>query len=465
MQEGAPKHYTVTGGPKGPPVLGVIADVIRDPLTQLAHNALTYGDIIPFKILGQQIYQVNHPDLVRYVLMENHKNYRKSSVYIRFESVLGQGLLTSNGEKWRRDRQKIQPMFKREQIEGYYFAVVNEVTEKYKKRWLSLTEKGPATLDITQEMAALTLEVIVKLIFGKDALSEDDIHSLYHSACVFLEYLKPVRILPKVDFDRVFHTPRYGAFKKELGNLQRLITSLLEQYSSGQVTDRFNMMALLLAAQKEDPEHFTEQDVRDQCATMIFAGFETTSLLMQWMWYALDERPDIGESLRAEITGIAPCTLAVDSRALAYDDINKMDYLGMVFKETMRMYPSFWVTSREPIADDMFGDFKVKRGSVIVLPQIVMHRHPRFWDRPNAFIPERFTPENEALIDDGMYFPFSHGARKCSGYRLAEMEAKVVFAKLFPLFKVKVQNALANGLYPSVSLQPKHSIQVEISRA
>jgi cytochrome P450 len=131
----------------------------------------------------------------------------------------------------------------------------------------------------------------------------------------------------------------------------------------------------------------------------------------------------------------------------------------------MRLYPSFWVTSREPIEDDYLGDYKIKQGTLVVLPQIIMHRHPRWWDNPNALIPERFFPENEMQIDEGLYFPFSQGARKCSGYRLAEMEAKTIFTKFLPLFNITIVNAVATGFDPAISLRPTQPLIARISRA
>lgn len=465
MQDPAKKSYTVTGGPKGLPILGTIDGMLRDPLGFFLENSLRYGDIIPFHDKGKKFIQVNHPELVKYVLMENHKNYYKSKSYIRYESAIGQGLLTSNGEKWRQDRQKIQPMFKKEQIEGYYFNVISEVSEIYKQRWYALTEKGKARLDLTREMSAITTEIILKLIFGKDNLNEKSIMALHHSYSVFVDYLKYPRLFSKIDLSKLFHTPAYFQFKRELENVDAIIASLLAEHRKGKSPDKYNMLVLLSEAQKEDPTHFSEADIRDHTVSMVFAGFETTSILMQWMWYALDARPDITDKLRSEIIRHAPCTGMPSSSTLSYDAINKMDYLSMVIKETMRRYPPFWITSREPVEDDYFGDYKVKSGTTIILPQIIMHHHPRWWNEPNAFIPERFLPENEARIAEGAYFPFSHGPRKCSGYKLAEMEAKIIFSKLLPPFNVKALNSLGNNINPGITLKIKKPMVAEITRA
>lgn len=463
MQDAA-RTYSMTGGPRGSPIVGMMQAAKKDPLGLLTDNARRYGDIIPFSMFGRKVVQVNHPELVRYVLMENHKNYYKSKGYIRFESVLGQGLFTSNGDKWKRDRQRIQPMFKREQIEGYYFDVVNEVSEKYKKRWLSLTERGAAQINITREMAAITIEIVVKLLFGKGNLDEATIASIHHSYAVFMAYLKKARILPKVDLGAVFHTAAHAQFRKEIDNIEAILNSLLDQYKSGTATDKYNMLALLYAAQQQDPEHFTEQDIRDQSISMVFAGFETTSLLMQWLWYVLDAHPQVAERLRADVTAHAPDTAKEDSAGITFEQIARMDVLGAAINETMRLYPPIWMNGRAPVEDDRLGDYRIERGTVVLLPQFVMHRHPRWWDAPEEFRLERFLNGNEEKIDSGLFFPFSLGPRKCIGYRLAEMEARLVLAKLVPLFRVRALNASGNALDPGISLKLSQPLMAEITR-
>jgi cytochrome P450 len=460
-----PVRFTVNGGPKGYPLLGMLLHVKRDPIGVLADNALRYGDIIPIPMLGLKSIQINHPDLVRHVLMENHRNYQKSDVYIRFESVLGQGLLTSNGDKWKRDRQKIQPMFKREQVEGYFFDVINHVAERYKQRWWKLTQDGAAEIDITREMATLTIEFILKSIFGKDNMDDATIARIHHSFVIFIDYLKDMRLLPKVDMRKLLHMPAYQQFNRELMALHDIVNGLIAQYRDGALTDKYNLLALLYEAQKQDPDAMTDKDIMDHTLTMVFGGFESTSILMQWMWHVLDGRPDIVKKLRDDITGTAPCTAQMDSMGLTYDEAMKMDYLNSFFFESMRLYPPFWVSSRQPLEDDIIGDYKVSKDTVVVVPQIVMHRHPKWWQEPNAFIPERFTAGKGAKIDHGLYFPFSHGPRKCMGYKLVEMEAMVIFAKLLPFFNVKALNVLGNPIDPGISLKLKHPLRVSISRA
>jgi cytochrome P450 len=456
----AKKGYSVSKL-KGLPVLGFLLPALKNPMGLAIKMSQRYGDIISFPVLGQEVIQINHPDLIRYILIQNQKNYKKSKPYVRFESAIGLGLLTSSGDKWRRDRQKIQPMFNREQIAGYYFEVVNEVTEKYKQRWLKLTENGKAEINITSEMAQITTEVILKSIFGKN-IDDETVTSLHHSYSVLIEYLKNIRIIYNVDLRKLFCMPSYFSFKKELANIDNIIKMLSQKYREGGIDNKHNMLALLIEAQKADPVNFSEADIRDHAVSMVFAGFETTSILMQWLWYVLDEYPDIRKKLREDIISNAPCTVTADSTSIKFDDIKRMDYLSLVMKETLRVYPPFWITGREAVEDDYFGDFKVKKGTIITLPQLTMHRHPKWWKDPNSFIPERFSPENQ--IDDGLYFPFLQGGRKCSGINFVDMEARVIIAKLLPLFTVTALNKLDNSLSPGISLKLKNPLMVEISR-
>ncbi len=458
-------RYSVSE-PKGSPVTGLLIPLIKNPLGSIMSlSRQNCGDIVSFKLFGEpeNVIQINHPELVRQVMVDNQKNYAKSKAYIRFRSVGGLGLINSDGEKWKRDRQKIQPMFNREQISNYYFNVTNLVTEKYKKRWLQLTENGKAEVNLTEEMVKITTEIILRSIFGQK-ISDEAVTSLYQSYNVMLDYLKTIRVIYNVDSRRLFCHPAYFKFKKERDNIDHHIKTLTDQYRANPLYDRYNMLSLLIEAQKADPENFSERDIRDQAVTMVFNGFETTSLLMQWLWYLVDDFADAGKKLRTEILTTIPCAATHDSSSLTFAEVQKLDYAGMVIKETLRLYPPIPIVSREAKEDDYFGDFKVKKGSSVIIPIIAMHRNPKYWEHPNSFIPERFLPENEAKIDDGMYLPFMHGGRKCSGHAFVDMEARTIIAKFLSLFKVVILNKVDNKIEPGITLKPKNPLMAEISR-
>jgi len=450
---------------KGAPLIGCLIPMLRDPLNFMLKNAATGGDIIAFNVAGQKTIILNHPDLIRHVMIDNHRNYKKNSAYIRFESAGGLGLLTSHGDKWKRGRQKIQPLFNRERIVGNNYQLVNEVSEKFKQKWLAqLDRSGTFEVDILSEMASLTTEVIMKTVFGSK-MSADMVDELHNAFDVMIDYLKNIRIIAKIDMRKFFRTPGNARFQKALNTVDRIIRDLSDEFHRGETQDKNSMFSLLLEARKNDPDYFDDKEIRDQCVTMLFAGFETTSVLIHWMWYVIDGHPNVKAKLREEIGHLAPCTLAQNSSALSYDAVSRMDYLTAFCRETLRLYPSFWVIGREPLEDDIWGDFKVKKGTAIGLPQFVMHRHPKWWDRPEECLPERFLPLNEVEFDQGIYFPFAHGPRKCSGYMFAEMEAKTIMAKLVPFFDVTCLNKEGNPLAAGMSLKLLHPLKVRISRA
>jgi cytochrome P450 len=457
------KKYTLSQI-KSLPIVGRLLPALRNPLGIVMDSSQRYGDLISFIVMGRHVVQLNHPDLIYHVLMEHSKKYKKSKAYIRFESAIGLGLLTSNGEKWKRDRQKIQPMFGGARVGAYYYDVVNAVSEKYKRRWLAATEHGSFELCLIVEMARLTTEVILKSIFGND-IDDSTVTSLHESYAVLIDYLKRIRVIPQIDSRKLFCLPAYFRFKNELDKIDRQIQCLAQEYQRSGIHDRQNLISLLVEAQKQDPGHFTDKDVRDHAVSMVFAGFESTSILMQWLWYVLDERADIKQKLRDEITQQAPCTATDDSSGLGFDAVQEIDYLSMVLKETMRLYPPFWMTGREPIEDDFLGDFKLTKGTTLILPQLAIHRHPDWWTNPNSFIPERFNSENEKNIVEGSYFPFVIGPRKCSGQSFVEMEAKTIIAKLLPHFDVAILNRIDNPMRPGISLKLRDPVMARVTRA
>lgn len=451
---------------KGIPFFGKVFEAVSNSLELSMNAAALDADYIVTHMMGLQILQINHPDLVRYVLMDNHKNYRKNNTYIRFESVGGLGLLTSHGEKWKKDRQKIQPLFHRQIIMDNHYATVNEVSEKYKQAWLEKTKNSQSfELNITEEMASITTEVIMKTVFGNQ-IGTEEITAMRRSFQVLINYLKNIRVIPHIDLRQAMKWPAYFEFNRARAHVYAIIDRCADQYRLNAHTEEHrSMLSLLVEAQQKDPDHFTNDDIRDQCATMIFAGFETTAILMQWLWYVLSDEREVVARLRHDIIGKAPVAGELDSAGLGFEQVSEMEYLSMVLKETMRLYPPFWITGREPLEDDYWGDFRVKKKTTIAIPQIAFHRSPRWWKDPETFDPERFSAENEKNIIDGTYFPFSLGPRKCIGAFFAEMEAKTIMAKLIPLFDVVALNKTNNALDPAISLKLKKPLICKVSRA
>ncbi len=457
------KDYIFKGGPKGPFFIGLLQQMKSDPIGFMEKNSIEYGDFIPFSVMGKNMIQVNHPDLVRYVLMSNAKNYSKGKNYRRFEPALGQGLFTSSGEKWKKDRQKIQPMFKTEQIQGYYFDIVKSVSIKYKKLWEDRIKSNDNIINISSEMSFMTTEIILKSIFGKDNINDESVRSLHRSYSVLIEYLKKQRLFPDIDFRAIFNTGQYKLFKEELANIENILNELIIRYNNGSVCDEYNMLSLLLKDKKLDSESWSNSDIRDHTVSMVVGGFETTSLLMQWIWFALDTNPNVRENLYNQLVINMPYLSDGNSDKISYKDMVGIEYLNGVISEAMRLYPPFWATARTPIKDDYFGSYKVKAGSVVILPQMIMHRHERWWHKSKDFLPERFA-DNQNKEKEFIYFPFSLGPRKCIGFRFAIMEAKTIISVLATSFNVEILNSESHEFSPGITLKTKNNIMAKISK-
>ncbi len=445
--------FTYSGGPKGHALLGSLPQIKKSgPIEFFFSNALNYGDLIDFNVGKGFNVQLNHPELIEYVLVKNHKNYRKGDNYIRFSDYLGLGLLTSNGEKWKKDRQMMQPMFNRGFIEGLYSSTTSDVVKDIKKKWSVDAADGLKPVNVTKDMAYVTINVALKTLFGND-ITVDEVEMIDWSMNAVMDYVGLPRIFAKHDTNRFTKRALYKKAQEGHKYMADFTRRKMRAGSNG----RDNILSILQEMKYEDGSAPEEQVIIDHAITMIFAGYETTATLLQWTWYVLSKHPDAENKLREEITSNVK-----DIDNASYDELLKLPYLDMVFKEAARLYPSFWGSARAPIEDDVIGGFEIKAGTTLAVPIYVMQRHPKWWQNPEAFIPERFSPENEKNIVSGSYIPFSLGPRKCIGYRFAEMELKMVIAKLLPYFTTETVPGQPQKLRPIISLKKEGDLLMYI---
>lgn len=432
-------------GPESLPIVGCIPKVKEEGvLNFLMNNAVSYGDIIPFRMGIDSVLQINHPSLIEEILRIKHKRFKKASNHQRFREVLGDGLLTSNGEKWKKDRQRLQPVFKRDLIEGIYFQKVQKVGEALTEEWGQKASAG-AAVNVTEDMARATLKIMLHTIFG-ERVSEADVLQIDSAIREFMDYVGLPRLLPNVDVNKLVGTSKYRDLKKTRGELKKLVKRLYFD-ELGAPSDEPNMMKLMIFALQNDEDSFCFEDLYDHSITMFFAGYETTATLLQWAWHCLEQNPCVETKLLEELSSL-------DSLSqFSFQAIDGFPYLDAFLKETMRLYPSFWATTRASIEIENLGGMEIRPSQTLLLPQYVMHRHPRFWDNPEEFKPERFLSERQMHIVPGSYFPFSIGHRKCVGYRFAEMEAKVLISMLLPIFRLREGGERSYELKPIISLR------------
>ncbi|HWW75213.1 MAG TPA: cytochrome P450 [Pyrinomonadaceae bacterium] len=412
-------------GPRGIWPVGQLYQFRSDPLVFLARLAREYGDVARCKAGPQSIYLINRPDYVRDVLVTNNARFKKGRALQRAKRLLGEGLLTSEGDFWRRQRRLAQPAFHRQRIAAYA-RVMAEYAEKGAARW-----RDGETLDISAEMMRLTLAVVGKTLFDADVESDaDEVGAALTDVMNLFDYL----MLPFAEFLEKLPLPPQRRFRRARARLDAVIYRIIEKRRrSGE--DRGDLLSTLLQAVDEEGDRtgMTDEQLRDEVMTLFLAGHETTANALTWAFYLLAQNPEAEEKLHEELD-----TVLKEGRLPTAEDYAALGYTEMVVSETMRLYPPAWDVGRLALEDHEVGGFAIPRGSLVLVSQYVMHRDPRFWPDPERFDPERWTPEAKAARPQFSYFPFGGGPRRCIGEGFAWTEAVLILATLARRFSLRL---------------------------
>ncbi len=434
-------------GPKSRIPFRYLRTMQRDPIPFLSRAAAEYGDAVFFRVGPQQIFLFNHPDLIRELLITQHRSFHKSRALQRSKVIFGEGLLTSEEEVHKRQRRLVQPAFHRERI-GRYAEVMIDRAAKLSERW-----RDGEVLDVHHEMMGLTLSVVAKTLFDADVDGEA---GEIGEALTSLVDLFPALINPLSSLLRRLPLPQTMRFRKSIARLDRTVYAIIdERRKSGQ--DHGDLLSMLLLALDEegDGSGMTDQQLRDEAMTLFLAGHETTANALAWTWYLLSRNPAALAEIHRELDAV------LDGRLPAPDDYPRLPYTEMVVAESMRMYPPAWAVSRLALEDVMIGEWLVPRGAVVVASQAVTHRDPRWWPDPDRFDPLRFTPQAKTSRPKLAYFPFGAGPRICIGEGFAWMEAVLIMATLAQRWRLEL---VSRDVTPraSITLRPKGGITMRL---
>ncbi|MBS1834852.1 MAG: cytochrome P450, partial [Acidobacteria bacterium] len=371
-----------------------------------------YGDVAFLRLSGQDVYLLNHPDYIRDVLVTNQTNFTKSRVLERSKRMLGEGLLTSEGQFHLRQRRMIQSAFHRERLRGYATAMTAWAI-RTRDRW-----QAGQTIDMSEEMARLTLGIVGQTLFSANV--EEDAPEVGRALAEILESFNMV-MLPYFELLEKLPLPFLQRFREARETLDRIVYRIIaERRASGD--DKGDLLSMLLLARDEDDDgSMTDEQVRDEAMTLFLAGHETTAVALTWAWYLLSQHPEVAARMRAEIGNEPP----------GFDDLPRLKYVEMVFAETLRLYPPAWAIGRKAIAGHRInGEYETKAGSILLQSPYVMHRDPRYFAEPDRFDPDRWLPENVAERPKFSYLPFGGGTRVCIGERFAWMEGVLLLATI-----------------------------------
>jgi len=444
----APRRVPTPAG-RGP--FGDIFRFRRDPVRTLFAAWRECGDLARLRLGAVTAYLAVHPDSVQHVLQGNAKNYNKQTRgFTKLKLALGEGLLTSEGSFWRRQRRIIQPVFHKERLEGFATTMV-EATARMLDRWTG--NKRP--FDVAAEMTALTLDIIGRTMFS--AQLGDDSRMLIDSVTLGARHINEriTSLTGVLEVSERIPTPKNRRFWASMQGGDDLIRRVVEERRrSGE--DKGDLLSMLMGTRDEDTgETMSDQQLRDEVVTIFSAGHETTALALTWAFYLLSTHPEVERRLREEIE-----TLGGKAPALA--DLPRLAFTGRVIKESMRLFPPAWAISRRAEKEDALGGYPLPAQAFVLLCPYITHRHPAFWENPEGFDPDRFLPERMKSQHRFAYLPFGAGARMCIGSGFAMMEAQLVLASVVQHFRLNLVPGHPVDLDPLITLRSRAGMQMTL---
>jgi cytochrome P450 len=444
----APPAQRRAPGPPGAPLLGSALEIQRQgQLHFYLENWRTYGDVVRFRLGPFVAHILAHPDHIQHVLVNNAQNYHKGPSYAKVRPVLGYGLLTSEGDLWRRQRRLMQPPFTHRSVLQFASPIIAAVDDML-ARWQSAAAEG-AILVINEEMARLTLTVIGQTIFSADLGA---VIQTILTASVEVTSIVNRRLASFVDVPLALPTPTNRRFTRAIHSFDTVVYPLIaaRRRQHGEPPDLLDK--LLAVRDDETGRPMSDRQIRDEVLIMLFAGHETSALALTWIWYLLAQHPQVEHKLHAELAAV------LGGRAPVAEDLAALPYTRMVVEESLRLYPPVWTFPRAAIADDAIGGYHIPAGSLIFPCQYLTHRHPELWECPERFDPERFTLERSANRARYAYYPFGAGPRSCIGSHFALVELCLVLATVAQRYRLVLRPGPPIEPISRVTLHPSRDI-------
>lgn len=405
-----------------------------------------YGDVVSLSLPFTRIAILGKPEYARYVLVDNNRNYHKSLAYEVMKILLGNGLLTSEGEFWKKQRRLAQPAFHKQKLADLTAMMVN----RSKQEAEDIGKRNGEYFDVTGDMTKLTLDIISQAIFsngidGKEEFVANQITLLNQMATETLN--SPIRLPQSVP------TPFNLRQRKAVKALDDLIYAIIDQRRKEGVS-KSDLLSMLLDARDEDTgEVMDNKQLRDEVMTIFIAGNETTANAMAWILYLLSQNPEQEQLMIQEIDEKLNA-----GTELTYENVMQFKYVRMVIDEGMRLFPPAWTVGRRNYTDDEIGGYHIEKETNLLIPIWHFHHSEKYWDEPLKFKPERFAPERRNQIDRFVYFPFGGGPRLCIGNNFALLEMQIILICLYRKFRFRLKPGFVVEPEPLITLRPKYGM-------
>lgn len=442
--------------PPGPPrraMVSLLRRLASDRLGLMTSARDEYGDAVRVVIGPKKLYIFNHPDHAKHVLADNAGNYHKGIGYIEARRALGDGLLTSEGELWRKQRRTIQPVFQHKRIAAQAGTIATEAAHLVERLRAHI---GDGPVDVLHELTGLTLAVLGRALLDADLSAFEGLgHSFEAVQDQAMFEMESMGIVPMW-----LPLPMQRRFRRARKDLGRTVATLVEQRLAEPRADGDDVLTRLIeSTRRERDPRVGEQRMRDELVTLLLAGHETTASTLGWTLYLLDQHPAVLARLRTEVVGV------LGDRTPGYPDLERLPYTSMVLQEAMRLYPPVWILTRRAQGDDEIGGYHVPAGSDVLICPFTLHRHPAFWTDPDRFDPDRFDPTLTTNRPRYAYIPFGAGPRFCVGNHLGLLEATLVLVTLVRALRLTTAPGQAVVPEPMLSLRVRGGLPMTVHEA
>jgi cytochrome P450 len=417
---------------------GSLRELVRNPLAYFLSITRQYGDIVCYRPAPETAYLINHPDYIRHVLVENQRSYSKDTYSNQaFKKALGNGLITLEGDAWLRQRRLMQPAFHHTRLEPLDRMIV-QAAQDMLTRWQARYALGKP-VDVAREMAALTMTITSRALFGVDL--GDEVNAIG-------EIVNGVADI----FEKPNHPRVQEASRQFAAVVERIIQQRRQDFH-----DQGDLLSSLITARHDDTgAAMDDLQLKHEVMGLLLAGYETTANALTWTYYLLSQNPPAADRLRSEVRQ------QLGGRPPAHTDLPRLPYLRQVFDESLRLYPPAWIIGRRAVVDDQIGGYHVPAGTVIAICIYALHRHPSFWEQPDSFDPERFTPERSQGRSKYAYIPFSTGPRQCLGNTFGLLEGSLILACIAQQFELRLLEGIEVQPQPLYVLRPNRDLLMSL---
>ncbi len=428
--------------------------LINNPLQALQENDQQFDGLYNMYLGIDKVTLTTNPSIAKYVLQKNNRNYVKSKFVESVKEVIGNGLLTSEGAYWLKQRRLIQPSFHKKRLEELS-EIMLQHTNIYRDRIADLAETGER-VNIASEMMNLTLKVVASALFSS-SVTDEDLKRVEYIMGELQSYLVQRIRMPYLEWWRKL-TGKVAHYQRLVDELDQQIIDIIE--ARRKVTDPpSDLLTMLLHSTYDTGEKMDNQQLRDESLVMFTAGHETSANALSWALYLLAKHPDKQQKLLAELQTV------LGERDVTFADLPQLTYTKQVIQETMRLYPPVWIIDRAAITDDVIDEHHLPKDQIINIFTYGMHRNEKYWPQPEAFQPERFAKENSDNIVPYSYIPFGGGPRMCIGYHFAYYEMQIILAQFLRSYEFCLANENETVVMePLVTLRPKNGIQMWVRK-